>query len=98
MLNSPVFIGLVGRLLGGNQHSLMRFLVRAGVRGMLALKRAVGSAINNQGAMRMLPFAFQPAPNWAVKRTPTLAMASPFLWPVLVPSALSGSGAAYLER
>jgi hypothetical protein len=37
-------------------------------------------------------------PNWAVKRTPTLAMASPSSWPVLVPSALSGSGAAYLER
>ena len=35
-------------------------------------------------------------PNWAVKRTPTLAMASPFSWPVLVPSALSGYGAAYL--
>ena len=28
-------------------------------------------------------------PNWAVKRTPTLAMASPFLWPVLVPYAPS---------
>ena len=40
--------------------------------------------------------AFGPQPNWAVKRTPTLAMASPFSWPVLVPSALSGSGAAYL--
>jgi hypothetical protein len=26
-----------------------------------------------------------PWPNWAVKRTPTLAMASPFSWPVLVP-------------
>ena len=37
------------------------------------------------------------APNWAVKRTPTLAMASPFSWPVSVPSAF-GSGAAYLER
>jgi len=36
------------------------------------------------------------APNWAVKRAPTLAMASPSSWPVLVPSALSGSGAAYL--
>ena len=35
------------------------------------------------------------SPNWAVKRTPTLAMASPFSWPVLVPSAFS-SGAAYL--
>ena len=39
-----------------------------------------------------------PWPNWAVKRTPTLAMASPSSWPVLVPSALSGSGAAYLGR
>ncbi len=28
-------------------------------------------------------------PNWAVKRTPTQAMASPFSWPVLVPSAPS---------
>ena len=37
-------------------------------------------------------------PNWSVKRTPTLAMASPFSWPVLVPFALSGSGAAYLWR
>lgn len=35
-----------------------------------------------------------PAPNWAFKRTPTLAMASPLSWPVSVPSALSGSGAA----
>jgi hypothetical protein len=26
-------------------------------------------------------------------RTPKLAMASPFLWPALVPSALAGSGA-----
>jgi hypothetical protein len=97
MLNSPVFIGLVGRLLGGSQHSLLRFLVRAWSRGMLAFSRATSSAINNQGAMRMLPFAFQPAPNWAVKRTPTLAMASPFSWPVSVPSAF-GSGAAYLGR
>jgi hypothetical protein len=39
-----------------------------------------------------------PWPNWAVKRTPALAMASPSSWPVLVPSALSGSGAAYLGR
>ncbi len=38
------------------------------------------------------------APNWAVKPTPTLAMASPSSWPVLVPSALAGSGAAYLGR
>jgi len=37
------------------------------------------------------------APNWAVKRTPTLAMASPLSWPVLVPCAF-GSGAAYLGR
>ena len=29
-------------------------------------------------------------------RTPTQAMASPFSWPVLVPSALAGSGAGYL--
>ena len=98
MLNSPVFIGLVGRLLGGSQHSLLRFLVRAWARGMLAFSRATSSAINNQGAMSTLPFAFQPAPNWAVKRTPTLAMASPFSWPVSVPYALSGSGAAYLGR
>ncbi len=28
-------------------------------------------------------------PNWAVKRTPTQAMASPFSWPVLVPFAPS---------
>ena len=27
-------------------------------------------------------------PNWAFKPTPTLAMASPFSWPVLVPYAL----------
>ena len=38
--------------------------------------------------------AMAASPNWAFKRTPTLAMASPFLWPVSVPSALSGSGAA----
>ena len=37
-------------------------------------------------------------PNWAVKRTPTRAMASLFSWPLLVPSALSGSSAAYLWR
>ena len=30
------------------------------------------------------------------KRTPTPAMVSPFLWPVLIPFALSGFGAAYL--
>ena len=58
MLNSPVFIGLVGRLLGGSQHSLLRFLARAWACGMLAFSRATSSAINNQGAMRMLPFAF----------------------------------------
>jgi hypothetical protein len=34
------------------------------------------------------------APNWAFKPTPTLAMASPFSWPVSVPSALPGCGAA----
>ena len=39
---------------------------------------------------------YTPWPNWAVKRTPTLAMASPLSWPVLVPYALTGSGAAYL--
>jgi hypothetical protein len=39
----------------------------------------------------------QARPNWAVKRTPTLAMPSAFSWPVLVPSAF-GSGAAYLGR
>ena len=37
-------------------------------------------------------------PNWAVKRTPTRAMPDAFSWPVLVPSALAGSGAAYLGR
>ena len=58
MLNSPVFIGLVGRLLGGSQHSLMRFLVRAGACGMLAFTRATGFAINNQGAMHRPSFAF----------------------------------------
>ena len=42
--------------------------------------------------------ATQNAPNWAVKRTPTRPMASPFSWALLVPSALSGSGAAYLGR
>jgi len=31
--------------------------------------------------------AFAHQPNWAVKRTPILAMASPFSWPVLVPYA-----------
>ena len=31
----------------------------------------------------------KPWPNWAVKRTPTLAMASPSSWPVLVPCAPS---------
>ena len=34
----------------------------------------------------------------SVKRAPTLAVASPSSWPVLVPSALSGPGAAFLER
>ena len=37
-------------------------------------------------------------PNWSVKRTQTLAMPSAFSWPVLVPSALSASGAAYRRR
>ncbi len=44
-----------------------------------------GNAITELGHGR---FAQRPWPNSAVKRTPTLAMASPFLWPVLVPSAL----------
>ena len=36
-------------------------------------------------------------PNWAVKRTPTRAMASPLSWPLLVPfSRCAPSGAAYL--
>lgn len=39
-------------------------------------------------------FNYAPQPNWSFKRTPTLAMASPFSWPVSVPYALSGSGAA----
>ena len=43
-------------------------------------------------------FSGRAVPNWAVKRTPTLAMASPSSWPVLVPYALTGSGAAYLGR
>ena len=39
------------------------------------------------------------APNWAVKRTPTRAMASPLSWPLLVPfSRCAPSGAAYLGR
>ena len=42
--------------------------------------------------------AYAPQPNWAVKRTPTQAMPSAFSWPVLVPYALTGSGAAYLGR
>ena len=44
--------------------------------------------------MKCNAIAQDPAPNWAFKRTPTLAMASPFSWPVSVPSALTGSGAA----
>ena len=37
--------------------------------------------------------------NWAVKRTPTRAMASPLSWPLLVPfSRCAPSGAAYLGR
>ncbi len=42
-------------------------------------------------------FSYAPERNWAVKQMPTLAMASPFSWPVLVPYAF-GSGAAYLGR
>ena len=39
------------------------------------------------------------APNWAVKRTPTRAKASPLFWPLLVPSSrCAPSGAAYLGR
>lgn len=38
------------------------------------------------------------APNWPVKRTPTRAMPSASSWPLSVPSALTGSGAAYLFR
>ncbi len=38
-------------------------------------------------------------PNWAVKRTPTRAKASPLSWPLLVPfSRCAPSGAAYLGR
>ncbi len=48
--------------------------------------------------MKLHAKAHDPAPNWAVKPTPTLAMPSAFSWPVLVPSALTGSGAAYLGR
>ena len=50
--------------------------------------------LHNAGSkMKRNTKAQNPAPNWAFKRTPTLAMASPFSWPVLVPSAF-GSGAA----
>jgi hypothetical protein len=54
-----------------------------------------GNAITELGHGR---FAQASWPNSAVKRTPTLAMPSASSWPVLVPSALSGSGAAYLGR
>lgn len=33
--------------------------------------------------------AYVPQPNWAVKRTPTRAKASPLSWPLLVPCAPS---------
>ena len=35
-------------------------------------------------------------PDGSVNRTPTQAMPSAFSWPLLVPSALAGSGAGYL--
>ncbi len=54
-----------------------------------------GNAITELGHER---FAQAQWPNSAVKRTPTLAMPAASSWPVLVPSALSGSGAAYLGR
>ena len=46
-----------------------------------------------------MPVHYAPQPNWAVKRTPTRAMASPLSWPLLVPfSRCAPSGAAYLGR
>lgn len=48
---------------------------------------------------RLLNRANPVVPNWAVKRTPTRAMASPLSWPLLVPfSRCAPSGAAYLGR
>ena len=61
----------------------------------------VGTRLTPRAAARYLrpkPLATAHAPNWSVKRTPTQAMPAAFSWPVLVPSALSGSGAAYLGR
>jgi len=66
-----------------------------------ALAVAYAAAMYAQGPAKLLARTFgiaamQPsanslpsagAPNWAVKRTPTQAMASPFSWPVLVPCA-----------
>jgi len=49
---------------------------------------------SNVGKMKCNAKVENTAPNWAFKPTPILAMASPFSWPALVPSALSGSGAA----
>ena len=53
----------------------------------------VVSHTNPTSMMKCESKAKKSAPNWAFKRTPTLAMASPFSWPVSVPSAF-GSGAA----
>ena len=62
----------------------------------------VGTRLAPRAAVRCLPsklLATANAPNWAVKPTPTLAMASPFSWPVSVPSTrFAPSGAAYLGR
>ena len=68
-----------------------------------ALAVAYAAAMYAQGPAKLLAKTFgiaamQPsanslpsagAPNWAVKRTPTQAMPSAFLWPVLVPYAPS---------
>jgi hypothetical protein len=49
-----------------------------------------GMRIDQQARLKIQSKAASyPVPNWAVKRTPTLAMASPSSWPVLVPCAPS---------
>jgi len=55
------------------------------------------ASMNRNTSLAIILCASAPQPNWAVKRTPTLAMPSAFSWPVLVPSAF-GCGAAYLGR
>jgi len=52
--------------------------------------------IERDATMKRGTQAQNSTPNCAVKRPPTLVMASPFLRPLVVPSALAGSGAAYL--